>query len=66
MAPHPLPHLAGSGDELQEERGLLLGEAAQHGPELRDLQVRGLVAVVVGVGPQVVQVDVRQPADQKL
>lgn len=55
-----MAYLAGASNELQEQSFLLRREGLQHCPEVRDLRVRGLVALVVSVGPQVIQVDVRE------
>ena len=55
-----MAYLAGASNELQEQCFLLRREGLQHCPEVCDLRVRGLVALVVSVGPQVIQVDVRE------
>ena len=52
-------HLGRTRDKLQKQRLLLLAKAPQHRPEPRDLRVTALVAVVVGMDAQVVEVDVR-------
>ena len=59
-------YLACARHKLQKQRLFLLGEAFEHVPEVADLRVGRLVSVVVGVRTQVVQVNVRQAADEQL
>ena len=53
-------HFAGSHDELVEFGPVGLVAGAQRAPEPDDLQAGGRVLVVLGVGLQVVNVDVGQ------
>lgn len=62
----PKIHLAGTRDELHKERLLLLREALKGGPEVVDLWVGGFVTLILGMCPEVIDVDVRQPADEQL
>ena len=63
---YTVSHLARPSDKLQEQCLFFFCETPQHRPQMINLRVTGLVSVVFCVRTQVVDVHIRQAADQQL